>query len=109
MHTIRKNALLWEKRAQEVQEGRAVISVRVWTGLPYRSPQAEILQLRYIGVERLCKVDGKYQVGGREISRARLAENDGLSDQAFADWFQDASVPNVSDLAIIHFTSFRYN
>lgn len=109
IHTIRKNVHLWERRAQEVKEGRAVISVRVWTGIPYRSPMAEIFQLESIEVERLYKIDGKYQVGGREISRAILAQNDGLSDQAFADWFLDDSEPNVSDFVIIHFTNFKYD
>lgn len=41
IHTIRANYPLWEKRIKEVQEGRAVLSVRQWTGKPYRSKQVE--------------------------------------------------------------------
>ena len=50
IHTIRGNFPLWEKRLKEVQEGRAVLSVRQWTGVPYRSPQKEL--------RRLTKEDG---------------------------------------------------
>lgn len=41
-HTIRSNYPLWLKRITEVQAGKAVLSVRQWTGKPYRSPQEEI-------------------------------------------------------------------
>lgn len=41
IHTIRANFPLWEKRIKEVQEGRAVLSIRQWTGEPYRSKQVE--------------------------------------------------------------------
>ena len=57
IHTIRANFPLWEKRIKEVQEGRAVLSIRQWTGEPYRSKQVEIVRLAAeggVGVQKLC-------------------------------------------------------
>ena len=45
IHTIRTNYQLWEKRINEVQEGNAVLSIRQWSGKPYRSKQTTILNL----------------------------------------------------------------
>lgn len=42
LHTIRVNYPLWKKRIKEVQEGRAVLSIRQWAGKPYHSKQVEI-------------------------------------------------------------------
>ena len=84
IHTIRVNLPLWEKRIKEAQEGRAVLSVRQWTGKPYRSKQVEIARLTAengIGVQQLdifdfmrpAKVDICQLVDLRD-----LANNDGL-------------------------------
>src|ERR1035437_4937366 len=35
IHTFRGNLKLWEKRVKEVQAGRAIISLRYWSGSPY--------------------------------------------------------------------------
>ena len=86
LHTIRANYPLWEKRIKEVQEGRAVLSIRQWTGKPYRS------KLPYVDSEWTFMVS--------------LAKNDGLSLNDWVYWFggYDLSEP----MAIIHFTKFRY-
>lgn len=100
IHTIRKNCQLWEKRIKEVEKGNAVLSVRVWTGLPYRSKQREIFQFTKndgVGIEKLDYGIGNYP---------DLAYNDGLLRQDFSDWFKDAD--KTKPLAIIHFTPFRY-
>lgn len=55
IHTIRANFPLWEKRIKEVQEGRAVLSIRQWTGEPYRSKQVEIVRLAAEGGEFVPK------------------------------------------------------
>ena len=57
MHTIRANFRLWEKRIKEVQAGDAVLSIRQWTGKPYRSKQVEIAQLTAtdgVGIQKIC-------------------------------------------------------
>lgn len=113
IHTIRANFPLWEKRIKEIQEGRAVLSVRRWTGVPYRSPQRELQRLTAedgVGVQRLSfsheiigfEIDGR----GYRVSLDNLSKNDGLSLHDWEEWFKgtDLSKP----LAVIHFTKFRY-
>ena len=112
IHTIRANYPLWEKRIKEVQEGRAVLSIRQWTGKPYRSKQVEIAMLTAengVGVQKLefynntlglCHIGIVYQ------RKYELAYHDGLSFEDWEEWLKgyDLSEP----MAIIHFTKFRY-
>ena len=112
IHTIRANYPLWEKRIKEVQDGRAALSIRQWTGKPYRSKQVEIAMLTAengVGVQKLefynntlglCHIGIVYQ------RKYELAHKDGLSFEDWEEWFRgyDLSKP----LAIIHFTKFRY-
>lgn len=113
IHTIRANYPLWEKRIKEVQEGRAVLSIRQWTGKPYRSKQVEIARLTAtngVGIQMLRFLGGNFNGGyirnGVYPSDKILAKNDGLSLADWEAWFRgyDLSKP----LAIIHFTKFRY-
>ena len=112
IHTIRANYPLWEKRIKEVQEGRAVLSIRQWTGKPYRSKQMEIATLTAengVGLQRLeftdCRLRFPY-TDSEWTSMVSLAKNDGLSLNDWVGWFggYDLSEP----MAIIHFTKFRY-
>ena len=112
LHTIRANYPLWEKRIKEVQDGRAILSIRQWTGKPYRSKQVEIATLTAengVGLQRLeftdCRLRFPY-VGSEWTSMVSLAKNDGLSLNDWVGWFggYDLSEP----MAIIHFTKFRY-
>ena len=114
IHTIRANYPLWEKRVKEVQEGRAVLSIRQWTGKPYRSKQIEIARLTAangVGIQKLCFPNRltawvDYPEMKLSVDFKHLAKNDGLSLVDWCDWFRhyDLSKP----LAIIHFTKFRY-
>lgn len=133
IHTIRGNFPLWEKRLKEVQEGRAVLSVRQWTGVPYRSPQKELRRLTKedgVGIQKVVfsrsewdESDGRQHfcnwatVDGREINLDDAAQNDGFS--GFLDfilWIEpsmDRQTPDNEgwrhlELAIIQFTKFRY-
>ena len=117
IHTIRANYPLWEKRIKEVQEGRAVLSIRQWIGKPYRSKQIEIATLtakNNIGVQKLIFVGNDIMLpvveyGGnkfRSMDRYRLASNDGLSFKNWVDWFRGYDLSKT--MAIIHFTKFRY-
>lgn len=112
LHTIRANYPLWEKRIKEVQEGRAILSIRQWTGNPYRSKQVEIATLTAkngVGLQRLeftdCRLRFPY-TDSEWTFMVSLAKNDGLSLNDWVDWFggYDLSEP----MAIIHFTKFRY-
>lgn len=119
IHTIRLNYPLWGQRIKEVQEGRAVLSIRLWTGKPRRSKQVEIARFTEkdgVGVQKarimpeanfLIAIDenyDKYLCAADEIEK--IAKNDGLSIEDWKEWFRgyDLSKP----LAIIHFTKFRY-
>lgn len=112
IHTIRANYPLWEKRIKEVQEGRAVLSVRQWTGKPYRSKQVEIAMLTAengVGIQRLeftdCRLRFPY-IDSEWTSMVSIAEHDGLSLNDWVEWFNGYDHPRP--LAIIHFTKFRY-
>ncbi len=110
IHTIRGNYELWKKRADKINEGKAVLSIRYWSGKPYNSKQIEILTLAKIGLQKVlfddylysCLIDEKRV----SVSSDKIPENDGLSDSDFEDWFKgyDFNKP----MAIIHFTNFLY-
>lgn len=111
IHTIRANYPLWEKRIKEVQEGRAVLSIRQWTGKPYRSRQIEIAWLTAangVGIQKLELTNDLSEciVGDHRYSYVSVAKNDGLHPADWLAWFScyDLSKP----MAIIHFTKFRY-
>lgn len=114
IHTIRGNYDLWARRIKEVQERKAVLSIRQWTGKPYNSPQITLATLTIdhgVGIQRVTfnrnellgmRIDGmKTPSIGKTI-----CVNDGLSFEDFQAWFKgyDLSKP----MAIIHFTNFRY-
>lgn len=119
IHTIRSNKNgtsyeRWSKKVKEIQEGKAILSIRYWSGKPYNSKQVEICQLDKdsgIGVQMIDFSDDylyTVRVDGKRISFSceMVAEHDGLSESDFEEWFKgyDFSKP----MAIIHFTKFRY-
>lgn len=124
-HTIRANYPFWAKRFEKIYAGEAVLSVRQWSGKPYRSKMIEIARLTKddgIGIQKLYLTDeinlsGDYGIvestwelfgipGDSKVSCKQLAYNDGLPYEDWDAWFEkyDKSKP----LAIIHFTNFRY-
>lgn len=111
IHTIRANYPLWLKRITEVQQGKAVLSVRQWTGKPYGSPQEEIAMLTNedgIGIQELKMIDlfRPTTINGNRVELPDLAANDGLSFNDWYDWFKSYDLKQP--MAIIHFTKFRY-
>lgn len=119
-HTIRDNYKLWKKRFDKIDKGEAYLSVRIWTGKPYRSLHHEICKLDRndgIGIQPLnafvlsCCIDNVYE--GIDSKRlTQLANNDGLNRDDFINWFKKYQDPTKVDidetLALIHFTDFRY-
>lgn len=114
-HTCRQNYNYWQYAAQEINSGRAVLSLREWSGKPYRSPQAEFLQLHHIHVQKLVakkitvnkKPTMLLWIDGKTFDDiTTIAANDGFSDrQDFIDWFPE----NIKDGVIIHFKQdFKY-
>lgn len=108
IHTIRANYELWEKRAKEINEGNAVLSIRCWWDKPYKSRQFEICRLERIGVQKLTFQNMIFfnKIDGKENLISEISKNDGLDVPDFIEWFKnyDLSKP----MAIIHFTDFRY-
>ena len=121
IHTIRSNYDLWSKRIAEIQSGKAILSIRYWSGKPYNSKQVEIYQLDEnsgIGVQPLIFIDSCIKlptICGEDfpeptwykgIQLSDISQNDGLSIQDFKEWFKGYDLSQT--MAIIHFTKFRY-
>ena len=112
IHTIRGNYDLWAKRFEKINAGKAILSVRIWEGKPYKSKQLEIFKYDYthkIGVEKILFDDYLYscQINEKRFGNMwDLSKNDGLSDEDFEDWFKKYDLSKT--MAIIHFTDFRY-
>lgn len=111
IHTIRANYALWEKRIKEVQECRAIISIRVWKDKPYRSPQVEIAKLSCIDNVGIQKIEftpdlSECIIEGKHYNCSDVAKNDGLFKEDFTNWFK--TYERYKPFAIIHFTKFRY-
>ena len=120
IHTIRANYVLWANRIKEIQEGKAILSIRYWSGNPYNSKQVEICQLDKdsgVGIQELCLkpksiledsvelfyIDNNFY---NPLNLGFLSRNDGLSYEDFKEWFKSYDLSHP--MAIIHFTSFRY-
>lgn len=111
IHTIRANYPLWAKRIAEIERGEACLSIRQWTGKPYRSKQVEIARLTKedgVGIQKaeLTNDFAECIIGGRHYSYADIARNDGLHPADWLDWFKKYEL--TQSMAIIHFTRFRY-
>lgn len=132
IHTLRANYEYWKKKINEVEEGKAILSIRIWTGKPYRSDQKEIFRLDQsdgVGIQKLqyeavhsfsasTITTGKLNLlgykpmlhsGGKPViclQIDQLAKNDGLSIDDFKEWFSTYDMSKV--MAIIYFTKYRY-
>lgn len=117
LHTIRPNCTRWEKRIAEVQRGEAVLSIRIWSGAPYRSKQIEIVRLTKddgVGIQQLrfhpdadgCILWQRFDIDGHYNNIINVANNDGLKYLDWRRWFRDYDLSKP--LEIIHFTPFRY-
>jgi hypothetical protein len=115
IHTLRGNYEYWEKRINEVNAHKALLSIRFWSASPYNylfddSKQVEYAQ-RFAGQCGIQKaefnglnitIDGKAMPA---IFIDYLAKNDGLYAEDFIDWFKKSP---KEPMAIIHFTNFKY-
>lgn len=116
-HTIRANYELWQKRFEKINAGRAMLSVRQWSGKPYQSKQLKLSDLELkdgIGLQKLSfpngnldviEIDGKLY-NGTDENLSNIATNDGLFLEEWREWFKDYDL--TKPMAIIQFTKFRY-
>lgn len=124
VHTIRVNADLWEARAEKINSGKAVLSIRQWQGKPYGkgTKKIEVCRLTHIGTQRITlrrEQGGNYMqflpyeavisdfVGEKHVDLDTVAYNDGLSVADFKSWFSCRKPVDFSGV-VIHFTDFRY-
>jgi len=109
IHTIRGNYNLWANRVAEINEGKAILSVREWTGKPYNSPPRELWQAKEIGIQKIELTCLGFFIDDvdSDLSVRKLAGNDGLNFDDFKAWFKDGFKLN-EPMAIIHFTRYRY-
>lgn len=119
-HTVRVNYAAWKRKSDDINTGKAILSIRLWTGLPYRSKQHELMQLNHIDVQKvhiynIPRIDewlaGNYHTYifiDNSIQPLRwpfkFAARDGLTMQDFLGWFKKP----VENAALIHFTNFKY-
>lgn len=115
-HTIRANHDLWASRAEKINRGEAVLSLRQWTGSPYNSrrdgsKQKEFLRLEKIGIQKIRVLRTTTQdtttvhtvVEGKMVGIDVVAKYDGLSVDDFCQWFRRGV-----NGCVIHFTDFKY-
>ena len=110
-HTLRANYELWKKRADEINQGIAYLSVRQWSGKPYASYQVELFQKNSLLVEKLQMSSPGWLIENYEsdYTTADIASNDGLDIQDFYSWFKGKITIDMDPMAIIHFTDFTYS
>jgi len=124
IHTFRGNFPLWKKRIDEVLAGNAVIVLKYHTLGRYvkGNKQVEFARLDKdsgVGVQEAIyqsEFEQPYDgmaikcEGGifRDFPFYMTAENDGLSQRDFRDWFEKGKYNLTEPMACIHFTSFRY-
>ena len=109
IHTIRGNYELWHKRITDINNGKAILSVREWSGKPYNSKQVELMQFDNVGLQKIERTALGWFIDGIDngATTKKIAHNDGLSPEDFAAWFKGGKILN-KEMAIIHFTDFRY-
>ena len=109
-HTLRSNYKLWKSRIDEIEKGNAYLSIRKWEGKPYRSKQVEVIKLtkeNQVGIQKVKYVGGSFFIEDNKVSTDKriISSNDGLSVEDFNAWF---SSYKPGEMAIIHFTEYRY-
>lgn len=119
--TVRPNYERWRQKADAINRGDAVLSVRIWTGKPYCSPQKEISELSKIEVQKvhIYQVVKTFPCGWLKDFHVNIfiensvmplrhafkfAYRDGLSLADFQAWFKKPA----EDMALIHFGNFKY-
>ena len=115
-HTIRQNFEYWHKIVKKVNSGEGVLSIRQWTGKPYKSYQQQLFVCQKLEIQKVffrkapknkpfqkvfIQIDGEMFTG---VHFDKVAHKDGFNDvQDFIDWF-----PQEMNGCIIHFDAVKY-
>lgn len=113
LHTIRGNFEWWQSKAEKINAGEMCLSIRQWSGKPYRSQQVEIGRLYELHVQRFEAVYGstdalpRVWVDGCEVADVeQVALNDGLELEDWPEWLFKNT--NHFEGAVLQFTKFKY-
>lgn len=110
-HTIRENYTLWAARAEEINSGKAILSIRQWKDKPYRSKAVEIRSLTHLSVQKI-ELTGLLEKGYLYLYDRQnkektaypamdIAHNDGLRLADFESWFSGYDLSK--EMAVLHF------
>ncbi len=128
IHTCRDNYDYWVKKIDTLKDADGILCIREWTGKPYRSPQGTIKETpaAMVAVSKLELTKGKHRVepyrhsveyyratvDGVPVDVETLARNDGFtSAKDYVGFFTplfDKAADGRIEMAIIHFTPYRY-
>lgn len=114
LHTIRENYEYWKEKADKINAGEMELSIRVWSGKPYRSTQVEVARLSHVGVQLVemgCSTEDAQPIVYvdnvlKPNAAAEMAKNDGLQLEDWIEWFFKKT--NTFRGVILHFTDFKY-
>lgn len=113
LHTIRLNCDMWSRKAEQINAGEMVLSVRQWEGQPYKSQQVEVARLTQLHVQRIEAVFGatdtkpRVWIDGCEVTDVeQVAHNDGLELGDWVEFFFKNT--NHFDGVVLQFTDFMY-
>lgn len=114
IHTIRENnSGVWDVKCKEIGSGKKCLSIREWTGKPYRSEQRVLGERDVIGVQDIVmtKTDDeivpRIWVNCKAVEVEVIAAKEGLNVPDFIEWFFPKGTYMFRG-AVIHLTDFRY-
>lgn len=111
-HTIRSSAERWEHNIRKVEQGKFVLAVSEWSGMPHRSKEKLIKELKTAGIQhikmfydRTAGIITKAVIDGKEFADIdMLARNEGMTLADFTDWFFGQGMTrDMFEGCIIHF------
>lgn len=108
-HLIKGNFDLWEKRINEVQLGKATLSIKQWAGTPHKSFRETLMKFDYtssIGVQKIRYRYGWEVECPNQYDSNVMAAKNGTTFENWLAEFREAD--KTKPMAIIHFTDFRY-
>lgn len=128
IHTCRQNYEYWKTKVDALKAANGTLCIREWSGRPYRSKQDTIIEIpadtvavahlvltRHVHrVEpyRHSIVSHNAEVDGVPVDVETLARNDGFtSAKDYVGFFTplfDKAADGRIEMAIIHFTPYRY-
>lgn len=115
IHTVRENFDYWKPRIDAISRREGILSIRQWSGDPYKSNQITFMNLPKAGIQRFDIINGRMYIERNAIEIDQnlvLVKNDGFEYNAnglrdFIQWLK-ADKRDIRKACIIHFTDFRY-